>query len=115
MRKEELKQHRQMLLSLRRRLTGEINSIVEDVVTDLHAPNEPLEAPSEAVDKSLVLQETEEGILSQVRDALERIDQGAFGTCSECGQDIPAGRLEAIPYTPWCVACARKMESLQRT
>lgn len=112
MRKAELASFRELLLNRRRRLSGEINSIVEDVVTDHHAPNEPLEAPSEAVDKSLVLQETEEGILTQVRDALERIEEGTFGKCRECGQPIPAGRLEAIPYTPWCVECAKKLEQL---
>lgn len=110
MQKQELATYRQLLLDRKRRLTGELNSIVEDVVNDLHPPNEPLEVPSEALDKTLVLQATEEGLLDHVRNALERIDDGSYGTCSKCGQAIPSGRLQAIPYTPWCVECARKME-----
>lgn len=110
MRKEELVSYRQELMERKGRLTGGLNSIVKEVVADMHAPNEPLEAPSEAVDKTLVLQETEEDMLQQVRDALERIDDGTFGKCRECGRDIPAGRLQAIPFTPWCVECAKKKE-----
>ena len=112
MRKEELKTYRQTLLDRRRRMTGEVNSLMEDVVTDLHAPNEPLEAPSEAVDKSLVLHEAEVCLLADVREALERIENGTYGTCRECGEEIPAGRLQAIPATPWCVECATMKERM---
>ena len=111
MRKDELATYHRTLLDQRRRLAGELSAIVEEVVSDHHAPNEPLEAPSDAVDNSLVLQETEETILGQVRDALERIEDGTYGKCGSCGETIPSGRLQAIPYTPWCVQCARKMEN----
>jgi DnaK suppressor protein len=110
MRKEELASYRQELMERKGRLRGGLNSIVKEVVADMRAPNEPLEAPSEAVDKTLVLQETEEDMLQQVQDALLRIDDGTFGKCRECGRDIPAGRLQAIPFTPWCVECAKEKE-----
>jgi RNA polymerase-binding transcription factor DksA len=112
MRKEDLANYRQELMERKGRLTGGLSSIVEEVVADMHAPNEPLAVPSEAVDKTLVLQETEEGILQQVRDALERIEDGTFGKCRDCSRDIPAGRLQAIPFTPRCVECAKKMERI---
>ena len=111
MRKQELAAYRQLLMDQKSRLTGELNSIVEDVVNDLHPPNEPLEVPSEALDKTLTLQATEEGLLDDVRDALERIDDGSYGACSECGEAIPTDRLQAIPFTRWCVECARKVET----
>ena len=111
MRNEELATYQRRLLDLRSRLTGELSAIVEEVVTDHHAPNEPLEAPSDAVDKSLVLQETEETMLGEVREALDRIEDGTYGKCRSCGEAIPYGRLQAIPFTPWCVHCARKMEN----
>ncbi|MCI4011075.1 TraR/DksA C4-type zinc finger protein [Brevibacterium sp. ZH18] len=44
--------------------------------------------------------------LTQIAEALERLDDGTFGTCTSCGQAIPAVRLEVRPYTPMCVACA---------
>jgi DnaK suppressor protein len=111
MRKQELAAYRKLLMDRKSRLTGGLNSIVEDVVNDLHPPNEPLEVPSEALDKTLALQATEESLLDAVRDALERIDDGSFGVCVQCGQTIPTDRLQAIPYTRWCMECARKLEA----
>jgi len=111
MRKQELAAYRQLLMDQKSRLTGELSSIVEDVVNDLHPPNVPHEAPSEDLDKTLALQATEESLLDAVRDALDRIDRGSFGECVECGQVIPTDRLQAIPFPRWCVECARKLEN----
>jgi hypothetical protein len=44
--------------------------------------------------------------VSEVRDALARIDNGTYGTCQSCLKKISAARLEAIPYTRFCVECA---------
>jgi DnaK suppressor protein len=46
--------------------------------------------------------------LKMVHRALERIQSGSFGTCAECGQDIPLGRLEFMPKAPFCMDCARR-------
>ena len=43
--------------------------------------------------------------LKQIKDALDRIENGEFGICMECGGNIPSERLEAIPFTPYCVPC----------
>lgn len=37
--------------------------------------------------------------------ALERIDSDDYGTCTNCGKEIPAARLEAVPQAPLCVTC----------
>jgi DnaK suppressor protein len=42
-------------------------------------------------------------VLTQVREALERIDNGTFGTCVVDGRAIEEKRLEAIPWTPYCL------------
>jgi DnaK suppressor protein len=43
--------------------------------------------------------------LQNLRQALERIRQGTFGECSECGNDIEPKRLEAIPWARYCLKC----------
>lgn len=55
------------------------------------------------------LLENEEFIRSEVATALDRIEAGTFGVCEECGRAIPAERLDALPYTRHCVACAEKL------
>ena len=42
---------------------------------------------------------------SDILDALEKIEAGTYGKCENCGQDIPAERLEAVPAATLCVAC----------
>jgi len=46
--------------------------------------------------------------LSRVEAALRAIDDGTYGTCTSGGKPIAAERLEAIPWVPTCIDCARK-------
>jgi DnaK suppressor protein len=48
---------------------------------------------------------------TEVAAALDRIEQGTFGKCEQCGCDIGEGRLDAVPYTRYCVDCAQTAES----
>ncbi|MDP0562101.1 MAG: TraR/DksA family transcriptional regulator [Candidatus Endonucleobacter sp. (ex Gigantidas childressi)] len=44
--------------------------------------------------------------LNRINRALARIESGNFGSCSSCGNKIPDGRLEAMPYADLCISCA---------
>lgn len=44
--------------------------------------------------------------LRQVKDALQRIEAGRFGTCAACGEEISVARLEIVPHTQKCRNCA---------
>jgi DnaK suppressor protein len=43
--------------------------------------------------------------LRKVRAALSRIEQGSFGVCLHCEEDISPKRLAAVPWTPFCIEC----------
>ncbi|MHB1501107.1 MAG: TraR/DksA family transcriptional regulator [Candidatus Dormibacteria bacterium] len=47
-----------------------------------------------------------EMLVEQVRAALLRIEEGAYGLCEACGRPIPEGRLAALPWATRCVDCA---------
>ena len=49
--------------------------------------------------------------LSLVRLALERLHEGTFGECLHCGRPIGDKRLEALPWTPYCIDCQEKVEN----
>ena len=49
-------------------------------------------------------------ILTRIDAALARIDGGTYGTCSNCGQEISAARLEAYPWASLCIDCKREAE-----
>lgn len=58
--------------------------------------------------RDLALRERSRGALSQVEAALRALDDGTYGTCTSCGKPIAPERLEAIPWVPMCIDCARK-------
>jgi DnaK suppressor protein len=46
--------------------------------------------------------------LAEVEHALAKFDEGNFGKCEDCGKEIPAARLEAMPSSRYCIDCAGK-------
>lgn len=49
-------------------------------------------------------------LLQLVDDALERIADSSFGECISCHQELQQKRLEAVPWTRYCISCQEKME-----
>src|SRR5260370_25800751 len=60
-----------------------------------------------ATERELVTRnlERESKVLRDVRAALKRIEQGNYGTCLDCEEEISLKRLNAVPWTPLCIAC----------
>lgn len=48
--------------------------------------------------------------LGLINDALRRIDQGTYGRCQMCGEEIDPARLEILPYATLCIKCKQKSE-----
>jgi RNA polymerase-binding transcription factor len=59
--------------------------------------------------RDLALRDRSRLELSRVEAALRSIDDGTYGTCTNCGNPIAPERLEAIPWAPTCIDCARKL------
>jgi RNA polymerase-binding protein DksA len=111
---EKLKQFRDQLLRMRERVGGEVNHVVQAIQEEVNinsnlssAPVHLADVASGGVDADVEVLHTERSIWEQVSDALTRIDEGSFGECEHCGRPISEERLKALPYTPFCVECAR--------
>jgi RNA polymerase-binding transcription factor DksA len=59
---------------------------------------------------TLGLLENEEQLIEEINAALDRLDQGVYGRCVACGQEVSRERLQALPYARRCVACARNLQ-----
>ncbi len=59
----------------------------------------------------LKLKQTDAKILKAIEEALQRLDQGIYGICRDCGDPIAAARLNAIPWTRVCITCKAKQQS----
>jgi DnaK suppressor protein len=57
------------------------------------------------------LEENAEHLIEEIDAALERIENGTYGTCSACGRPIGEERLAALPYARLCIDDARKLAS----
>lgn len=53
---------------------------------------------------------SERQLLQMVEGALSRLREGVFGQCISCGKEINPKRLEAVPWTRYCIECQEKME-----
>ncbi|HVP51031.1 MAG TPA: TraR/DksA family transcriptional regulator [Terriglobales bacterium] len=49
-------------------------------------------------------------LLQLVEEALNRIREGSYGECVNCGNELNAKRLEAVPWTRYCINCQEKVE-----
>lgn len=98
---------KQTLLARRAELTAHL----EEVEHQLDEPvsqdweDRSAERQGDEVLEALGAQELAE--LRQIDAALARVEAGTYGECVKCGGDIAAARLELLPATPLCAACAQ--------
>jgi DnaK suppressor protein len=116
----DLDGYRQQLLNLELRLADEVHTVADQALRETGGEpsgslsNAPMHLADLASDNfeqetAISLLENEEQVLRQIRDAILRIDQGKYGRCQVCSKEIPVQRLEAIPFTPYCVECAERI------
>jgi DnaK suppressor protein len=66
-------------------------------------------------DLSLRIRDRESKLIRKIRAALRRIEDGTFGICEMCGEEIGLGRLRARPVTTLCIDCKRVCETLEKS
>jgi RNA polymerase-binding transcription factor DksA len=120
MTKADLERYRSTLVALRARLTGDVSHLADEAFRARGAKDGPSVAPAadladQGADSydhefTLSLLQNQEQTLEEIDDALERVRQGRFGRCEECGGAIARARLQALPYTRHCVSCARRLQ-----
>lgn len=121
MNKTEVKTYKERLLALRARLRGDVDAMANAALKKNRAQGNgdvssmPIHMADLGSDNfeqefTISLMQTEEGTLSAIEAALERVEDGTYGQCEECGIAIPKTRLNAIPYAPLCVKCASAQE-----
>ena len=65
-------------------------------------------------ENNLRFRERESRLIRKIKTALQKIDEGTFGICEGCGEDIPLPRLQARPVTAYCIGCKSKLESWEK-
>jgi len=99
-----LKEHE--VLSTLAALEGDVRASGRAGVRDDTDTAASSENTSSSVEAAAVLSHT----LQEVRDALARLADGQFGDCTICGRPIEPARLEAVPWTPYCLEDQEKQD-----
>jgi RNA polymerase-binding protein DksA len=97
---------RDTLLARRKELLSQLDEIEHDL--DEPAPKDAEDRASERQGDEVLeaLGQSDLAELRRIDAALDRLDQGTYGTCTSCGEEISAERLEVLPATPLCKDCA---------
>ncbi|MGE5204828.1 MAG: TraR/DksA family transcriptional regulator [Chlamydiota bacterium] len=107
-----LAKFRNMLQARQQELSRSVNvsqehgrSVVEDW------PQDAAERASIFASKEFFFAHSTQGRrLQMVSDALERIEDGSYGQCAACAGEINVKRLEAVPWTRYCLQCQERLE-----
>ncbi|MBN1391504.1 MAG: TraR/DksA family transcriptional regulator, partial [Sedimentisphaerales bacterium] len=116
----EIEKYRLLLIEKRNEILGNVNTMEDETLkkerSELSSmPFHMADAGSDNFEQefALDLMDSEKKLLTEIDDALTRIEEGTFGTCQGKGEAIPKARLKAIPWARYCVACAELKEKGQ--
>jgi DnaK suppressor protein len=103
---KRLRDKERELQSLLAGLEGEGRASGESEVRDTTDDATASQGAAESFQEGSLVSQT----LQQVQDALQRIRDGSYGKCTRCGRPIEPARLEAVPWTPYCLEDQEKQD-----
>ncbi len=117
MRKREITRYRSLLEEQLQALVGHgeaaVHAMVDEGAEEIPDPNDRATVESDR-NWSLRLRDRDRKLISKIQRALERLEEGTFGTCEKCGRPISPARLRARPVTTLCIDCKTEAERLER-
>lgn len=112
--KKQLEKYKKKLLEKKKEIVDEFHknvnyrkeSAADDGTQDL------ADKANMAYNKEFIfsLTDAERDLLQMIEEALARMEEGEFGVCTSCANDIKAPRLEAIPWAKFCLNCQELQE-----
>ena len=105
---------RKMLEERRAEIHQKLRAIREDMPSyqDEVRDNEEQSVTDFAQEMEFALMEMKAQTLTRIDEALLRVDQGTYGICDECEQEIAEARLKAVPFALLCIECQSREEAV---
>jgi DnaK suppressor protein len=110
---EKVMAARKTILEMKGKLVAEGlgKSLPEDLVRSFDIGDEGDRADNERTHEvSILISSRDKEKLHAIEEALEKIREGTYGVCEECGDEIGSGRLKAMPLAKLCVTCQSRIE-----
>lgn len=115
--KEKITQFKRQLEEMK----GEIIQDVEQTLTEMTDQTGNIPDPNDRATMEsdrgfeLRIRGRERKLLEKIDEALERIEDGEYGVCAGCGEEISEKRLEARPVAKYCIDCKKKQEQREKS
>ena len=116
MNKRELERFRKMLSQQLKDLENKLDGSVDHLnASDDYFPD-PTDRASAESDRNfdIRVQDRERKLIMKIKEAMERMEDGEFGICEDCGEPIGIKRLEARPVTTLCIECKIQREKQEK-
>jgi DnaK suppressor protein len=113
---KDVKFFRTLLNERLRELLGEAERTVDGMTDTKENFPDPTDRASLEADRNFVLRirDRERKLIVKIQEALVRLDDGTYGKCEECGEEIGVERLKARPVTTLCIDCKSLQEARER-
>jgi len=104
-------------------LQNQLDELIEEALRTINGMTnlkdnfpDPTDRAALETDRNFLLRirDRERKLIEKIKEALERIDNGSFGICEVCGQEIGEERLRARPVTTLCIDCKKKQEAREK-
>lgn len=102
-----------MLESRRQEIQDKLRSLRETPPAEIAEVRDPEEQSVHdfVQDVELALMQMKAETLDKIDEAIQRLEDGTYGTCAECGGEIAEARLQAVPFASLCLACQEREET----
>ena len=109
----EIQNFRERLDKMRSELEGDSEETVQEMREENNLYPDPSDrATSETEHINLLrIRDRERKLMSKIDEAIDRLSNGSFGICEECGEEIDIERLNIRPVTTFCIRCKETLEA----
>ena len=116
MKEEDIQYFKELLTQRLEELLDHAGDTVVGMTAHKENFPDPTDRASLESDRNFMLRirDREHKLIKKIKKALERIEEGTFGICDSCGEDIGIQRLKARPVTTQCIQCKTKEEAREK-
>jgi DnaK suppressor protein len=116
MKKKDIEYFKKLLTNRLNELLSQADDTVAGMTSEDESFPDPTDRASHESDRNFILRirDREHKLIKKIRGALDRIEEGTFGQCEICEEDISLERLKARPVTTRCIKCKKKEEEMEK-
>jgi len=116
MKAKELKLYKELLLQRVDNLVGSAGETLDTMSKGDDSFPDPIDRAMSESNRSIELRkrDRERKLIQKIKKAIQRTDDGSYGVCDECGEEISESRLKARPETTLCINCKKEQEKVEK-